>query len=353
MAYLENAWYVAGWDDEVPKDGVLSRRLLGDPILLFRDETGTVRALHGVCPHRYAPLARGKLVENMVQCGYHGLGFAADGACIHSPFGAPPKTMRLRAYPVVERHSAIWIWMGDADRADAALIPDFGFNDPSLAWVGKGYLNVKAGYELEIENILDLSHVQFLHPTTLGSDKVSDGHYAWRQDGDAVWSNRDIHGEMMTAELATAMGLAPGTLADRWVHVRWNAPANMAIFAGAVARGRPKDEGRETPTAHLFTPETAHSSHYWYSIAFPRAMGNLGEQMAQEQVRFLSVPFELEDLPMLEDQQANIGDRDFREIKLGWLPGDAAGARARNLLYTMIDAENAGRAQAPSRGAQA
>lgn len=345
MAYLENAWYVAAWDDEVSQGGLLSRRLLGEPILFFRDEEGAVRALHGVCPHRYAPLARGRLVEGMVQCGYHGLGFGADGACVHNPFGAPPRTMALRSYPIVERHSAIWIWMGDAANADPALIPDFGFNDPATAWVGKGYLNVRAGYELEIENILDLSHVQFLHPTTLGSDKVSDGHYAWRQEGDAVWSNRDIQGEMMTPDLATAMGIEPGSLADRWVHVRWNAPANMAIFAGAVASGRPKDEGRETPTAHLFTPETDRSSHYWYSIAFPRTMGPIGGQMAQEQVQYLSIPFLTEDLPMLEDQQANIGDRDLRTIKLGWLPGDAAGARARNLLYARIDAEQAERAR--------
>ncbi|WP_188062754.1 aromatic ring-hydroxylating dioxygenase subunit alpha [Sphingobium sp. KCTC 72723] len=339
MAYLENAWYVAGWDDEVPQGGLLSRRLLDKPILFFRDEAGAVKALHGVCPHRYAPLARGTLVDGMIQCGYHGLGFGADGACVHNPFGAPLKNMALRAYPIVERHSAIWIWMGEAERADAALIPDFGFNDPATAWVGKGYLTVKAGYELEIENILDLSHVQFLHPTTLGSDKVSDGHYAWKQEGETIWSNRDIKDEMMTPQLASAMGLVPGTLADRWVYVRWNAPANMAIFAGAVATGRPRDEGRETPTAHLFTPETSRSSHYWYAIAFPKSMGAVGEQMAQEQVDFLRAPFELEDLPMLEDQQANIGNRDFRQMKLGWLPGDAAGARARNLLYARIDAE--------------
>ncbi|HUD94715.1 aromatic ring-hydroxylating dioxygenase subunit alpha [Sphingobium sp.] len=346
MAYLKNAWYVAAWDHEVPEGTMLSRRLLGDPILFFRDEAGLVKALHGVCPHRYAPLARGKLVGDMVQCGYHGLGFGADGACVHNPFGAPPKNMSLRPYPVVELHSAIWIWMGEADRADPALIPDFGFNDPETAWVGKGYLNVKAGYELEIENILDLSHVQFLHPTTLGSDKVSEGIYTWKQEGDEVWSNRDIHGEMMTPELAEAMGIDPDALADRWINVRWNAPANLAIFAGAVTSGRPKAEGREAPTAHLFTPETATSSHYWYSIAFPKTLGPIGDQMAQEQVRFLSVPFELEDLPMLEDQQANIGDRDLRTMKLGWLPGDAAGARARNLLYARIDAEVAARENA-------
>ncbi|MPT49055.1 MAG: aromatic ring-hydroxylating dioxygenase subunit alpha [Sphingobium sp.] len=339
MAYLRNSWYVAGWDHEVAEEKLLSRRILGELIIFFRDSEGQVKALQGVCPHRFAPLGRGVLDGDVVKCGYHGLGFDSTGACVHNPFGSPPKAMKIRPYPVIEKYSAIWIWMGDEDKADASLVPDFSFNDPEQAWIGKGYMNVKASYELEIENILDLSHIQFLHPTTLGSGQVSEGHYEWKQDGEVIWSNRDVYGEVMTDELSVAMGVEPGAKVDRWINVRWHAPASMAIFAGAVASSRPKSEGRETPTTHLFTPETETSSHYWYAICFPKAMGPMGEAMANEQVEFLKMPFETEDLPMLEDQQINIGDREFRTMKLGWLPGDAAGARARNILYGKIDEE--------------
>lgn len=339
MTYIRNTWYVAAWDHEIGPDAPLSRRLLGEPVLLLRDKTGAPRAVSGVCPHRYASLSMGRFENGVIHCAYHGLGFDGSGACVHNPFGVPPRSMRLRSYPVVERHSAIWIWMGEESRADPVLIPDFGFNDPDTHWLGKGYLTVQASYELEVENILDLSHIQFLHPTTLGSGEVANGHYAWKQEGERIWSNRDVFGELMAPQLAEAMGVPPGEPADRWVHVCWEAPANLVIYAGAVPAGRPREEGRETPTAHLFTPETETSSHYWYSISFPRAIGSIGEELARQEVEFLKVPFETEDLPMLEEQQRNLGGRSLREVRLGWLPGDAAGAKARTLIYARIDAE--------------
>lgn len=342
MPYLRNTWYVAAWDREVSGNAVLQRRLLNEPVALFRNADGTPCATSAVCPHRYASLGLGRVENGVLHCGYHGLGFDGTGACVHNPFGEPAKSMRLTTWPVAERHGAIWIWMGDAAAADPALIPDFAFNDPAEAWVGKGYLHVRASYELEIENILDLSHIQFLHATTLGSSEVANGFYEWKQDGAAIWSNRDVSGEIMTDALAEAMGITPGEPADRWIHTRWNAPANLAIFAGAVPTGRPREEGRETPTGHFFTPETDETSHYWYSIAFPKAIGPAAQAMADEQVEFLTMPFRTEDLPMLEEQQRNLGGRSLREMKLGWLPGDAAGARARNLLYAQIDAEQAG-----------
>ncbi|RVU05771.1 aromatic ring-hydroxylating dioxygenase subunit alpha [Novosphingobium umbonatum] len=341
MSFIRNAWYVAAWASEVEGSKMLPRTILGEQIILMRDGEGLAAAVSGVCPHRFASLSMGRLENGVVHCAYHGLGFDHTGACVHNPFGAPPKTMRLKAYPVVERYSALWIWMGEADQADPALIPDFAFNDPAHHWVGEGYLLAKANYELEVENILDLSHIQFLHASTLGSSEVSNGRYEWKQEGEQIWSNRDVYGEIMTPQLATAMGVPVGQPVDRWIYVRWDAPANMAIFAGAVPAGQPQDRQRETPTTHFFTPETEGTTHYFYAISFPRAMGPAGEAMAQEQVRFLSIPFESEDLPMLEQQQRNLQGKSLRDSKLGWLPGDAAGARARNLLYARMDAEAA------------
>lgn len=339
MTFLRNCWYIAAWDHEVTADAPLSRRLLDEPVVLFRDENNAPVAISGVCPHRLAPLGAGRIEHGIVHCAYHGLGFDRTGACVHNPFGTPSRTMKVQTWPVVETFSAIWIWMGDADKADPSSIGDFAFNDPAQAYVGKGYLAVNASYELEIDNILDLSHIQFLHPTTLGSGQVANARYAWQQDGTAIWSNRDVTGEILTDALATAMGIAPGTPADRWIHTRWTAPANMVILAGAVPTGRPYAEGRETPTGHFFTPETAQSSHYFYSIAFPHQIGPQGQAVADAQVEFLGVPFQTEDLPMLEAQQRNLGTISLREAKLGWLPGDAAGARARQMLYASIDAE--------------
>lgn len=341
MSYLMNTWYVAAWDNEVAEGALLARTLLDRPIVLFRNEEGAVHALADRCPHRFAPLSMGKLCGGAVQCPYHGLEFDGAGACVRNPHGdgAIPKAARVASFPVVERHSLIWIWMGDAAKADPAAIPDFSCLDGETQFVGKRYLHVKANYVLETDNIMDLSHIQFLHGSTLGSDAVAKAETEVKEDGNTVWSLRMTSGEIMPDFLYQAMGVPHGTVVDRWIDVRWDAPANMALFAGAVPTGGTRADGRSTPTCHLFTPETATTSHYWFSISFPKEIGEGGQQIAEAQIDGLKVPFSTEDLPMLEAQQNAMGDAEFWSLKPVLLVGDAGAIRARRVLDRLIAAE--------------
>ena len=339
MAYVRNIWYVAAWDDELKPGALLSRTILNEAVVMFRDSQGTVHALRDRCPHRFAPLRAGKLVGDAIQCGYHGLRFNGEGDCVHNPHGPIPKAARTQSFPVVERHSMIWIWMGDQDGATEEQIPDFSFQNAETFFIGKEYLHVASGYLLTVDNILDLSHTEFMHASTLGSDGISKGSYECKVDGDLIWSNRLTCGERMNDELCDAMGV-PRVPVDRWINVRWNAPANMAIFAGAVPTGRPHSEGRETPTAHCFTPETDTTTHYWFSISFPKALGEQGAKMAREQILFVKAPFAMEDLPMLEMQQKNIGEAEFWSLKPVLLSGDAGGVRARRAIEKRIASES-------------
>lgn len=341
MNYLRNVWYVAAWDNEIKPGELFPRRLLDQPVLFFRDTAGRVQAIEDRCPHRFAPLSMGKLCGDAVQCGYHGLRFDGSGACTHNPHGDGkiPRAARVRNYPVAEKYSVIWIWMGDADKADEALIPEFSCMDPEHMYVAKRYLHARANYVLESDNILDLSHIEFLHPGTLGSSDVSQSITRVEQQGNTVWSYRQTVNEILPDFLYAAFGFEPGTRVDRWIDVRWDAPANMLLMAGATPTGRPRDEGRETPLPHLFTPETATTTHYWFSFPMPRAMGEMGEQIAEQQIAGLYQPFSTEDLPMLEAQQQVIGDSDFWSQKPILLPGDAAAVRARRVLDQLIQDE--------------
>lgn len=343
MAYLLNAWYVAAWDEEIPADGLFSRRLLGEPLVFFRERSGGVRALADRCPHRFAPLSKGVLCDDAVRCPYHGLEFNGAGQCSRNPHGngAIPRAARVRAYPVVEKYSVVWIWMGDESKADEALIPDFSCMDPRRFYVAKRYLHARANYVLESDNILDLSHIQYLHPTTLGSDDVSSAITRVEQQGETVWSYRQTVNEIMPAFLYDAMGIPADTPVDRWTDVRWNAPSNLLLMAGAVPTGQPRSEGRETALPHLFTPETETTTHYWFSFPMPVEMGELGQQIAQAQVAALAVPFTEEDLPMLEAQQLAMGDREFWSLKPVLLAGDAGAVRARRVLDGLIAQEQA------------
>ena len=94
------------------------------------------------------------------------LRFGTDGACVLNPHGSGriPATLAVRSYPVVERHTMLWIWMG-TDEADPDLIPDFSYLDPGAPGVlsKRDWIEMDVDYQLVIDNLLDLSHASFLH----------------------------------------------------------------------------------------------------------------------------------------------------------------------------------------------
>ena len=101
----------------------------------------------------------------MLACPYHGLRFDGSGTCVFNPHqGEAPPKVAVPTYPLEERHGLLWIWMGDAAKADPAQIPDFGWlADPAWEAV-RGATIAEGHYELYSDNILDLSHANFVHP---------------------------------------------------------------------------------------------------------------------------------------------------------------------------------------------
>lgn len=341
MSFLRNCWYIAGWADEFVEGRLMPRTFLNEPVVMFRDGKGVLCALQDRCPHRFVPLHVGRLKDDRIQCAYHGLSFDRTGYCVHNPHGngAIPKAARVRTYPMHERHGFAWIWMGETERADPSLIADFSPVDPNFFYVGKSYLHVRANYMLETDNILDLSHIEFLHESSLGSDGVAQGTTEVVQEGTTVYSKRLTHGERLTPDLERLRGIPPGQIVDRWLDVRWNAPALMLLETGFTPMGQPRSAGRSVHVAHVFTPETDSTTHYWFGIAFPRTLGNEGARLARENIDWLSQPFTKEDMPMLEAQQATIGDNDFWSLKPVLLASDAAAVRVRRTLDEMIRQE--------------
>ncbi|MBI2725207.1 MAG: aromatic ring-hydroxylating dioxygenase subunit alpha [Polaromonas sp.] len=342
MEFLRNTWYIAGWASSFTQT-MVSRIFLDEPIVLFRNAGGTIRALKDRCPHRFVPLHLGTLEGDQIRCRYHGLVFNDQGMCVHNPHGdgLVPRAACVHAYPVAERHGFAWIWMGDPALADTGLVPDFSGFDPASHYVGQDYLHVKANYQLETDNILDLSHIEFLHQSSLGSDEVAKGQIEVVQNGNVVHSKRFTQGERLTEELERLRGVPPGQAVDRWLDVRWNAPANMLLTTGFTPTGQARDAGREVQVAHVFTPETQATTHYWFGISFPKSLGDNGRALAAQNIEWLRKPFETEDLPVLQAQQVAMGERDFWSMKPVLLPSDGAGVRARRLLQSMIRSENA------------
>jgi phenylpropionate dioxygenase-like ring-hydroxylating dioxygenase large terminal subunit len=337
MRALKNTWYMAAWDDEVQPGRLFNRVLLEKKVLLFRNTQGAVQAIDDRCPHRFAPLHLGVHCGDSVQCKYHGLEFGGDGRCVRNPHGngVIPQAAKVHAYPTVERYGVIWIWLGDPALADPATIAVFPLLDPDVYAVGHGYLKAKANYQLEVDNILDLSHIEFMHPL-FATEAVRRGKIESSQDGSVVWSKRFITNDHLPTFLEEIFGLPPGSEVDRWLDCRWQVPALIELYSGATIAGRSRTEGTEAPGTHFFTPETETTTHYFYSMCCPKVVGPQALEIARARTDSVRGPFVTEDLPVVEGQQEMIGTADFMSLKPVLLPGDAAAVKARRILEKLI-----------------
>ena len=329
-AYARNLWYMAAWAEEVPDGGFLARTLLDESWLLLRREDGNYAMLRNQCPHRFAPLSRGKRKGDVVFCGYHGLGFDAAGQCVHNAFGKQiPPGAKVPTLPIVERHSALWFWPGDPDKIDPALIPDFSFLE-GPARHQRAHLTMQANYELVTDNLMDLSHAEFLHVETFG---VNGSLFGGRQtvrtdDTGAIWNRWDM--DWSTPPDWAKPMVAEGERVDQWLHMRWHAPASMALSIGMARAGTGREELIVPPmlNPHIISPESARSSHYFYTSEPGEEAADLARRVFIE-----------EDEPMIEAIQQALGDRDFWAANPISMPSDAGAIRARRELTKWRKAE--------------
>jgi vanillate O-demethylase monooxygenase subunit len=170
-------WWMVAYSSEVTRE-IIPRTLLGDKIVLYRTEDGQAVAVSGVCPHRMYPLEKGRVVGNEIQCGYHGFKYDVKGACTLTPSQSDPAPACLRSYPVIEHGNSVWVWSGEAHLADPALMPDLsaiGVGNPEWKAVPAPRVDLDARYTLLIDNLLDLSHVSFIHTDTIPNGEVVAG----------------------------------------------------------------------------------------------------------------------------------------------------------------------------------
>jgi vanillate O-demethylase monooxygenase subunit len=336
--YLRSAWYQAAWASELRVDEPLVRSLLDIPVVIFQMHDGAIMALHDRCPHRFAPLSAGRRHGATVTCGYHGLTFDRFGACIHNPHGKVTSVMRVRYFPAVERHLAIWLWMGDPAQADPSLIPDLGFIDrakPSARIVTS--MPTAGNYQLLTDNILDLSHVEFLHSSSLGGTNVVP-EFSSRDSGNQIianwfWRNCDV-------PVAFQNLVVPPEKADIAIQISWSAPALMILEATVTRAGTQPAETDLAYTLHNMTPETATTSHYFVCTVRNYHVDDVAFSDALR--RSLERAFGQEDKPMIEKVQQRMGGSDLWSLNPVLLPIDAAAVRARRKLRALIEAEAAG-----------
>jgi vanillate O-demethylase monooxygenase subunit len=326
--FLRNCWYAAAESAEVGRT-LLGRLILGEPVLLFRKEDGTAAAIEDRCCHRRLPLSHGKLLGDRVQCGYHGFVFASDGACVAIPGyeRLPSKSIGVKSYPLVERHRYLWIWMGEARLADPDLIPDFAEND-APGWTATGErLPVAANYLLLVENLIDLSHVAFVHSGTIGSDDSSAT--LDNQRGDRFVQVVRAAKDIPTPPHMKRLGLAER--ADMTKLIRF-APASTITID--IDWREPGGRSMRAIILNAITPETERSAHYFWGHV--RNFGIGDADMTAFFHRVVVTAFN-EDKLILEAQQRSI-ELDPLAPTIN-VTGDWGGVQARRMVDAMIAQE--------------
>ncbi|MGH8690024.1 MAG: Rieske 2Fe-2S domain-containing protein [Burkholderiales bacterium] len=323
--FLRNSWYVAAWDRELSRTP-LGRVFLNEPVVLYRKENGEPVALEDRCCHRQMPLSMGKVEGDGLRCGYHGLRFDAAGKCVEIPGQASiPPQARVRAYRLHEKYN--WIWMGDPSKADPALVPNWWWaGHPQWAFTRPDMIPVKCHYQLIADNVLDVTHLAYVHSSSIGSPSITEFPGTVEREERLVRFTRWIRDRPPPPMYREAGGF-PGNV-DRWQIVEHIPPCFSVNFAGCEDRNKRID----LMALSAPTPETERTTHYFFGFVrnFDLKDPEKERLFSEGMVKVFN-----EDIPVLEAQQRNM-DTNRSRIDIAV---DVAPMAARRMLEALLAAE--------------
>lgn len=336
---IKNCWYVAARSSEVSREPV-ARNILGTSIVMFRKENGEAVALQNRCAHRSFPLVNGKLEGDTIRCGYHGLIYDCSGQCIAIPMqDRKPEGIAVRAYTVKEYGGFVWVWGNPAvDASDSAF--------PAMPWLADndwavevGYLEIASNYVHLHENLLDLSHLSFLHETSFGTPEYARAPVEMDIDGDdiQVWREvkcvlPDIYAKPLGWQNQQALRRSGSQFLTPGLHLNTGILSNLEI---------PEQDQQPQPTVkvlQLITPASQHETHYWYAQCRNFEINNtdMGAFMIKANgLAFAEDQFALEEIAKI---QSHDHAPDYYEADIAT---DKAGIKMRNLLKELSDQEQA------------
>lgn len=334
---VRNAWYIGAWSEELA-DQPIARTIMDENLVLFRDGDGKAAALENRCCHRGVRLSLGKMEKNGLQCGYHGLVFDGSGACIDNPGEKPNPSYRVKSYPVVERQQFIWIWPGEPELTDESLIIDFPHHDEFSFHFGR--YDIDANYMFMMDNLMDLTHLGYVHVSTIGGDPEAhnEAELTSTQTDNGAHFLRWMINSPPPPSFVKAAGFKG--MVDRWSDFEYIAPASVLQWGGALDTGTGAKENRKQVGGlslrlfHHATPKTDATFHYFFSAAvegFDR--GSKESQGFYEDV----LDAFLEDKLFIESQQEAVASDPDRPLLLRL--HDKAVAYSRQAIHRLQHAE--------------
>ena len=339
VRFARNHWYVAAWGGEIG-DRPLARRILGEPVVLFRQGDGSVAALTDRCPHRLVPLSMGTCVSGRIRCGYHGMEFDGTGQCVHIPAQTliPPKA-RVRSYPVVERYGLVWLWTGDPAMAAPAAVPRVEkYGESGWDALEGGYQYHPSNYRNIIENLMDPAHTTFVHRGTIGNPLAADKPVTMEKGEGYVVAFRWLENTQPSAHDRTRMDFGDGNV-DRGNFFHFHLPCTSRVETIVLPAGRERTEenmckGMRTYSYKFLTPESESATHFFwlhirnYQVGDAKAAATLRAALEQTYREDLEIE------AAMQRSQAETGLRQVVALEI-----DRAPTLALRMLERMIDAE--------------
>ena len=337
--YLRNCWYVAGWSKDF--DRVLkAEKFLNENIVIYRKKDGSPAALENACPHRKLPLSKGTLADDNIICAYHGLTFNSEGQCTDSPTqrGMTPRRAVVKSYPVVDRYRLLWIWMGDPKLADPELIfPIDNFDNPNWGCTDGGVLDIKCNYLWVCDNLLDPSHVAWVHVTSFAGAGTDDEPLEIKKTDRGVVVSRWINGNMPSPYYADLVKFDGNC--DRLQHYEMCLPAialNKSIYTpeGTGGPGKPYVENTYVNISYNFmTPiDEDNTRYFWFQH---RNTDPNNKKISEKMNAGAMMAFE-EDRAVLEDVHLGMKNPMTPNIDLGL---DSGAKQFRLMLKRKIEEE--------------
>ena len=337
--FARNHWYVAAWSSEVG-ERPLARRLLGEPVVLFRQEDGSIAALTDRCPHRLVPLSMGACVNGRIRCGYHGMEFDAAGRCVHIPAQTliPPRA-QVRSFPVLKRYGLVWLWMGDPGMASPDAVP------PVEKYGVRGWDALEGGYQYHpssylniIENLMDPAHTTFVHRTTIGNPLAADKPVTMEKGAGYVVAYRWLENTQPSAHDRTRADFGDSSV-DRGNFFYFRLPCTSQVETVVLPAGQERTEenmskGMRTYSYKFLTPESESATHFfWLHIRNYQ----IGDHKAAATLRVALEQTFLEDLEIEAAMQRSQEETGMRQLVA--LEIDRAPTLALRMLERMIEAE--------------
>ncbi|MCR4922717.1 MAG: aromatic ring-hydroxylating dioxygenase subunit alpha [Lachnospiraceae bacterium] len=168
---IKDQWYAILWSKELKEGKAVGVKRFGEKLLLYRDESGRANCVADACAHRGASLSKGCVRSGRIQCPFHGIEYGRDGSCVFIPSegraaGNDYKRFKLKCYKTYEAGDIIFVWYGEGEPEGK---PDYFeiIEDKSFVY---SHFNDHWGvdYSRVIENQLDVSHLAFVHKSTIG-----------------------------------------------------------------------------------------------------------------------------------------------------------------------------------------